>query len=73
MLSEKDYFTEDVDFYSCYKFILNYFVNVIVRLLINLMCFINEGFVNVVCRLEGVVVMIFKIGGIKNYFGELLV
>lgn len=64
---------EDVDFYSCYKFILNYFVNVIVRLLINLMCFINEGFVNVVCRLEGVVVMIFKIGGIKNYFGELLV
>lgn len=40
---------------------------------INLMWPINEGFVNVVCRLEGSAVMIPQTDGIKNYSGVLLV
>lgn len=40
---------------------------------INLVWPINEGFVNLVCRLEGSAVMIPQTDGIKNYSGVLLV
>lgn len=40
---------------------------------INRMGSINDGFVNVVCRLEGLAVMIPKTDGNKNYSRVLLV
>lgn len=40
---------------------------------INLTWPITEDLVNIVCRLEGLAVMILKTDGIKNYSGVLLV